>query len=171
MIVVGANSVKNRLNFMEDELYVKGNTVIWSRGLDSCDNLDNGRKTICAYTSSLPIKHAIWCTFYCEHPAYETDLFPVYNKQEDSSGVPVPSVCIVDAHNIQVFTQKGEDFVTALPFQIEKIWNIKYGIFLEKEMDGESVKKKIASFNCFLSRTHFDSRKQTLFIFASFSTG
>ncbi|XP_063911869.1 anaphase-promoting complex subunit 1 isoform X2 [Zophobas morio] len=132
----GANSVKNRLNFMEDELYVKGNTVIWSRGLDSCDNLDNGRKTICAYTSSLPIKHAIWCTFYCEHPAYETDLFPVYNKQEDSSGVPVPSVCIVDAHNIQVFTQKGEDFVTALPFQIEKIWNIKYGIFLEKEMDG-----------------------------------
>lgn len=122
---------QNSVSFMEDELYVKGHTVVWSRGVNNCDNLDSGRKTICAYTSSLPIKQAAWCTFYCEHPTYETDLFPVESKEPE--GVPIPSICIIDSHNIQVFTQKGEDFITAIPFQISKMWTMKYGVFLEGE--------------------------------------
>ncbi|EEZ99272.2 anaphase-promoting complex subunit 1 [Tribolium castaneum] len=137
---------KSHVSFMEDELYVKGHTAVWSRGLNNCDNLDNGRKTICAYTSLLPIKHAAWCTFHCEHPRYETDAFPFSNKEEETKGVPVPAICIINAHNIHVFTQKGEDFVTAIPFQISKMWNTKYGIFLERENEGHN------------STTYFENR-------------
>lgn len=119
---------------MEDELYVKGNTVIWSRGIyNKCDSLpDNGRKIMCAFTSSLPIKHAIWCTFHCEHPTYESDLLQ-YDKEGAPNGTPMPSLCIIDGQNIKVFSEKGEDFITAIPFQIEKVWATRYGIFIEKQ--------------------------------------
>ncbi|XP_044258257.1 anaphase-promoting complex subunit 1 [Tribolium madens] len=130
---------RNHVSFMEDELYVKGHTAVWSRGLNNCDNLVNSRKTICAYTSPLPIKHAAWCTFHCEHPRYETDAFPFYNKHEESKGEPVPALCIINSHNIHVFTQKGEDFVTAIPFQISKMWNMKYGILLDRENEGHNL--------------------------------
>ncbi|RZC33842.1 anaphase-promoting complex subunit 1, partial [Asbolus verrucosus] len=39
----------------------------------------------------------------------------------------------------QVFSQKGEDFVSAIPFQIGKMWNTKYGIFLEREIESHNT--------------------------------
>lgn len=122
--------------YIEDELYIKGNLAIWTRGLNNCDNLLSGGKTICAYTTHLPIQHANWCTFYCEHPHYDWNL-QLDNKQNTPTGTPVPALCIVDTHNIRVFTEKGEDFVSALPFQIEKMWSCKYGILLEKKVESK----------------------------------
>lgn len=45
----------------------------------------------------------------------------------------IPSICIIDSTSLRVFTEKGEDFVTSLQFQIKSAWSTKYGILLEKE--------------------------------------
>lgn len=123
---------------MEDELYVRGNTTIWSRGLvTNEDEVDNGRQTICSYTSPLPVKQAFWCTFYCERPNYDPNLIDVHRKVDEPAGILVPSICIIDEHNLRVFSEKGEDFVISVPFQIKKAWPTKFGIFIEKKADSK----------------------------------
>ncbi|CAG9853978.1 unnamed protein product [Phyllotreta striolata] len=127
---------KKNATYMEDELYVNGYTVTWSRGLvNSYDDLDNGRKTICSYTSDFVIKQALWCTFYCECPVFHENSMNFVNCNE-STGTPIESVCITDSHTIQVFTPKGEDFTVSVPFILNKIWNTKFGILLSKESGG-----------------------------------
>lgn len=50
----------------------------------------------------------------------ETDLYsPI--------GEAIPAICIIDTFNIKVFTEKGEDFITSLQFQVQKIWTTKFG--------------------------------------------
>ena len=34
------------------------------------------------------------------------------------SGIPLPSICLVDSEYIKVFTEKGEDFSSTLQFQV-----------------------------------------------------
>ncbi|KAJ8981786.1 hypothetical protein NQ317_014802 [Molorchus minor] len=127
-------------DYMEDELYVKGHTVIWSQGLvNNTDGLDNGRKTLCCYTSPFPVHQALWCTYYCERPTFDTNLLDMV-KSDEPSGTPVEAVCISDSHNIRVYTPKGEDYAISVPFSISKLWNTKYGIFIEKEDDGAASK-------------------------------
>lgn len=129
-------SRSNGEGYVEDELYIKGNLAIWTRGLNNCDNLLNGSKTICTYTTQLPIQHANFCTFYCQHPNYDQNLSHD-DKQNAPTGTPIPALCIVDAHNIRMFTENGEDFVCALPFQVEKMWTCNYGILLEKKVESK----------------------------------
>ncbi|XP_056632382.1 anaphase-promoting complex subunit 1 isoform X1 [Diorhabda sublineata] len=126
-------SIKSDPTYMEDELYVNGHTAIWSRGLvNNHDDLDNGRKTICSYTSESVIHQALWCTFYCECPVFEEHIIDLPNLDEPT-GNPVEAVCITDLHNIKVFTPKGEDYTVPVPFVIDKIWSTKYGILISKE--------------------------------------
>lgn len=42
----------------EEELYVKGKTAVWSRGVDG------SQVVLCCYTCETPVKHALWCTFH-----------------------------------------------------------------------------------------------------------
>ncbi|KAJ8947313.1 hypothetical protein NQ318_004565, partial [Aromia moschata] len=123
-------------DYLEDELYVKGHTVIWSRGLvNNTDGLDNGRKTICCYTSPFPVHQAMWCTLFCERPIFDSNLIDLA-ESDSPKGKPMEAICISDSHNIRVFTPKGEDYAIAVPFSISKLWNTKYGIFIEKEGEG-----------------------------------
>lgn len=57
------------------------------------------------------------------------------------AGVPTPAICLVDSHHVRVFIVKGEQFVIPMPFQIEKVWNTKFGILIEKSF--ESIYRKI----------------------------
>lgn len=125
---------KKDSTYMEDELYVNGHTVTWSRGLvNNHDDLDNGRKIICSYTSDFLVKQALWCTFYCECPVFDDTIIDFANSDEPS-GNPVEAVCITDSHTIRVFTPKGEDYTVSVPFVLNKLWNTKFGIFITKEI-------------------------------------
>ncbi|XP_030754835.1 anaphase-promoting complex subunit 1 [Sitophilus oryzae] len=137
------NSLKSKISpgFMEDELYVKGHTAVWSRGLLNSDNReDNGRTIISSYTVPLPIKQALWVVFYCERPIFESNNIDIQENKE-YAGTPTPAICLVDKNNIRVFVVKGEQFVIPMPFRIEKIWNTKYGIIIEKSLDGQNEEK------------------------------
>lgn len=124
---------------MEDELYVTGHTVVWSRGLvNVTDSLNNGRRTICCYTLDSPVRQALWSTFYCERPKFnENDNLSEMAKIDVPSGTPMESICVSDSHTIKVFTIKGEDFTISIPFFINKLWNTRYGIFIEKQNESK----------------------------------
>lgn len=130
---------KTNATHIEDELYVKGPIVVWSRGLsNSTDYINNGRKTICCYTLDSPVHQALWSTFYCERPTFgESDHLLELTKGDAATGTPIESICVSDYHTVKVFTVKGEDFTISIPFFIGKLWNTKYGIFIEKQNESE----------------------------------
>ncbi|XP_066251923.1 anaphase-promoting complex subunit 1 [Euwallacea similis] len=122
--------------FMEDELYVKGQTAVWSRGLlNNIDQQENGRKVISCYTVPLPIKQATWSTFYCERADFDATLSDLYARTNEPSGSPSSAICLVDSHHVRIFVVKGEQYVIPMPFPIEKIWNTRFGIFVEKTLE------------------------------------
>ncbi|XP_019754293.2 anaphase-promoting complex subunit 1 [Dendroctonus ponderosae] len=132
---------------IEDELYVKGQIAVWSRGVLSDNEHDNGRKVICCYSIPLPIKQALWATFYCERPTFEPNLTDLYSKIDKPCGVPNPAVCIIDSHHVRVFIVKGEHFVIPMPFPIEKVWSSKFGILIEKGLDNANYNENSSADN------------------------
>ncbi|XP_050315622.1 anaphase-promoting complex subunit 1 [Anthonomus grandis grandis] len=138
------STIKSKISpgFMEDELYIKGCTAVWSRGLINNDDFcDNGRKVITCYTVPAPIRQALWSTFYCLRPTFEPNEAEIYSKNYEPLGVPTPAICLVDSHNIRVFIIKGEQYVIPVHFQIRKVWNTKFGILIEKS--GETQLDKL----------------------------
>uniref|UniRef100_A0A1Y1M734 Uncharacterized protein n=1 Tax=Photinus pyralis TaxID=7054 RepID=A0A1Y1M734_PHOPY len=122
------------LSVMEEELYIKDNVAIWSKGIAStgnCGKFDSSRITVCSYSSQYPITHAHWCTFYCELPTFNSKNITV--PTSETIGTPMPCVCIVDKQNLRVFSIDSEDFVTTLPFTVGNFWNTAFGIILERK--------------------------------------
>lgn len=93
---------------------------------------DHAKATICAYTSQHPIKQAIWCTFHDQRPVLSAE-----REGQHISENKIAAVCVVDAESLRVFTADNEDFIDSVPFSVGHLWNTKYGIFLEKQRDGE----------------------------------
>ncbi|KAL3278076.1 hypothetical protein HHI36_013420 [Cryptolaemus montrouzieri] len=123
---------KTSTGSIEEELYVKGHTVVWTRGImRSLDKSGNTLKVICCFTSRAPIKNVLWCNFYSERPTYNCLENFTANFDEVYSS-KMPSVCVVDYQNIKVFTENGEDFEVAVPFQTNAVWSMAYGILIEK---------------------------------------
>ncbi|KAK9884562.1 hypothetical protein WA026_007405 [Henosepilachna vigintioctopunctata] len=128
-------STKTKAGCIEEELYVKGHTVVWSRGImNSIETSNNTKKIICSFTSTSPIKSILWCNFCLERPSYSLDT----NNSDTFHSVKVPSLCVVDCQNIRVFTEKGEDFEVATPFLTSAIWSTAHGILIEKEIENDS---------------------------------
>ncbi|CAB3377512.1 Hypothetical predicted protein [Cloeon dipterum] len=107
----------------EEELYINGRTVVWSQGA-------HYRWTILrSFTSEFPVHLTCWATFK-DSPALHQ--LPLRNDTTDGT---FKAICIVDTHNINVFTTDGRDYVASSPFPVSKIWPIKNGLLLEMEAD------------------------------------
>ncbi|XP_034233098.1 anaphase-promoting complex subunit 1 [Thrips palmi] len=112
----------------EEELYVRGKTVVWSRG----EGADPGRTdvngsrnvVICCFTVETTVSHALWTTF----PTTPTDK----SSSEGSTGKPMSCVCIVDESNIKAFSSEGEDFIASLQFKLRSVWSTSHGLLLER---------------------------------------
>nr|XP_022911717.1 anaphase-promoting complex subunit 1 [Onthophagus taurus] len=133
------NSINNKslpitckplLNFMEEELYFKENTVIWSRGI-SCGDPNPTQDIISCYSSTFPIKQALWCNFYCEKPILNIENQEICN--DDLLNDPIPGVIILDTHYLRTYIKESEDFTVALMFQVKKVWTTKFGVLLERD--------------------------------------
>ncbi|GAB0094323.1 Anaphase-promoting complex subunit 1 [Sergentomyia squamirostris] len=132
-----ATNVSN-LNFLhtykvnsEDELYVKGNTAVWSQGLQGDD--DQVAPRVC-FTCETPIKFA----FFCSPSFMESDG----SKDEEEAGGKkdkVRGICLIDSTSLRVYRDDGEDFICSLEFQVSNVWNTQHGILLEKEASGMMV--------------------------------
>lgn len=125
---------KKSLPIMEEELYVKGCTAVWSRGLISTGSQEQfgfQRTTLCSYTTDTPIKHALWCTFYSEWIPFIYE--ELWNRPDEPIGNSIKCICLIDSDTIRAFANTGEDFRSNLPFQVTNVWSSKYGIILERE--------------------------------------
>lgn len=128
--------VKLDLGYVEEELYIKNNVVIWSKGLiNNANDFEHPKTTICAYSSQHPIKQAIWCTFYDHRPRLDVEQ----QNQSSNIGKKIPAICTVDSETIRVFTGENEDFMQSVPFPVGNLWNTKFGIFLERQKDGNET--------------------------------
>ncbi|XP_069677644.1 anaphase-promoting complex subunit 1 isoform X2 [Periplaneta americana] len=110
----------------EEELYVKGRTAVWSRGVDG------SRVVLCCYTCETPVKHALWCTFHTS--ASDRPVLDAGNSaaMDEPKGTPMSCICIIDCDNVKVFTNEGEDYISSLQFQVADVWSTKFGIMLER---------------------------------------
>lgn len=126
---------KTELCSMEEELYIKGCTAVWSRGLFSSSSTVNSngtsRTTLCSYTMDNNIKQALWCIFYLDRPSF---VEKVVDKQIDDepSGKPLRCICLLDSCTMKVFTANNEDFIVSLPFEVSNVWATKFGLLIER---------------------------------------
>uniref|UniRef100_A0A1B0CZC3 Anaphase-promoting complex subunit 1 middle domain-containing protein n=1 Tax=Phlebotomus papatasi TaxID=29031 RepID=A0A1B0CZC3_PHLPP len=126
-----SGSISN-LNFLhtyqansEDELYVKGNTAVWSQGLQGDD--DHVAPRVC-FTCDTPIKFAFFCT-----PSFMESDNSADSEGEEGKDVKRRGICLIDSTSLRVYRDDGEDFLCALEFQVSNVWNTEHGILLEKE--------------------------------------
>ncbi|TRY97620.1 hypothetical protein DNTS_004749 [Danionella cerebrum] len=107
----------------EEELYVTGNMVIWSRG--SKNQASNVYK---AFTVDSTVQQALWCNF------------TVPQSKKDVKDVVEQSVCIAQGTCVNVHSMSGKDFISPLPFQVSTLWPTKFGLLLERKnitVDGQ----------------------------------
>lgn len=103
------------------------------------------RETISCYTIENPIKHATFANFHVS--INNTMLIDALNSQigdvkknikvEDTTehiqSKVMPSILLVDSKCMRVYATDGREYVTSVPFQVKKVWPMKYGVLLEKD--------------------------------------
>ncbi|XP_045465674.1 anaphase-promoting complex subunit 1 isoform X2 [Harmonia axyridis] len=139
---------------VEDELYVKGQTVVWSRSIvNTYGSLSESlKKTICSYTCEDQIVCTLWCTFRSERPTYNNSL---NGNNSHFKSIEVPCICVVSNQTIKVFAESGEDFEIAVPFLIDTVWSAEFGIIIcRKVTDGDSKDVPIGAKSILYSLAH-----------------
>ncbi|XP_077273571.1 anaphase promoting complex subunit 1 isoform X1 [Temnothorax americanus] len=117
--------VRSNIICGEEELYYSGKVAVHCKGNQTT------RVLKATYTCETDIKHALWCTFHTSIPDHLTK-----SKEHEIDGSSVDRsiecICLLDSYTLKVFTENGEDYVSALQFQVSAVWPTKYGIILEK---------------------------------------
>lgn len=103
------------------------------------------RETICCYTLDNPIKHAAFADFHIG--INNTMLIDALNSQigdvkknikiEDTTEhiqtKIMPSILLMDSKCMRVYAFDGREYMASIPFQVKKVWPMKYGVLLEKD--------------------------------------
>lgn len=139
----------------EQELYVKGNTAAWSKGING-DQQQHQLPVTC-FTCDTPIKHAFFCPpeFYADENL-EKDSQPKRNSEQKEKPRKQADIgiCLIDATTIRVYAPTGEDFRTSLEFPVSNVWQTKLGLLLERDESKEIVDREIISMPRLFSISH-----------------
>lgn len=111
---------------VEEELYVSGNTVIWSVG-----TRQEAKQVIKTFTVESPVIQAMCCSFLLSHS--NTSELPEQTNL-DLPGDLQEGICVLESTTASVFTNRGEEYSVALPFQVTKSWVIKNGLLFERSL-------------------------------------
>ncbi|RXM27211.1 Anaphase-promoting complex subunit 1 [Acipenser ruthenus] len=105
----------------EEELYVAGNMVIWTRG-----SKNQASYVYKAFTVDSPVLQAVWCNFSVpQNKEMETEI--------------IETVCIVQNTCVNIHSVNGKDFISPLPFQVASVWPSKFGLLFERSNPGTDV--------------------------------
>ncbi|KAG1696502.1 Anaphase-promoting complex subunit 1 [Nymphon striatum] len=107
----------------EEELYVYKNTIIWSKG-----SIGEAKQIIKCFTIDNPVQEAHWVAF---QKSGSRTSFSKANVAPESDDV-ISGVCIFDSCNLHVHLDTGQQFLSPFPFQVEKVWKMKYGLLIER---------------------------------------
>ncbi|CRK87591.1 CLUMA_CG001388, isoform A [Clunio marinus] len=132
----------------EQELYYRGNTAVWSKGLAISEN-EKTSSEIC-YTSEAPIQFAFFCTKNFLDADYKIECKQLKRSEnEENQGVGV-----IDVSSLKVYSTNGENMMTSIESPISKIWITKYCVIIEKEASATVVDGQSLSMPRVFSLTH-----------------
>ncbi|XP_034966996.2 anaphase-promoting complex subunit 1 isoform X4 [Zootoca vivipara] len=114
----------------DEELYVAGNMVIWSRGSKS-----QASAVYKAFTVDSPVLQALWCDFSI--PKDKSDK--TEGLVADSTEVVEKCICILQSSCINIHSIEGKDHIASLPFQVANVWTTKYGLLFERSSSSHEV--------------------------------
>ncbi|XP_075452467.1 anaphase-promoting complex subunit 1 [Ascaphus truei] len=109
----------------DEELYVAGNMVIWSKG-----SKIQASAAFKAFTVDSPVVQALWCDFTVFNDKTEND-----NDQDKVE----KCVCVLQSSCINVHNTAGMDYIAPLPFQVANVWPTKYGLLFERNSCSHEV--------------------------------
>ncbi|GAB6031587.1 Anaphase-promoting complex subunit 1 [Chamberlinius hualienensis] len=112
----------------EEELYFKSSTVIWSKG-----RWNSSKHVNLSYTVDQPVIQAFWCHFPVK------DLHEMRLTGQVAADEKLIGVSVVSASKIYILLSDGQEFIVPLPFQVNGVWTMKYGLLLERKMATGSV--------------------------------
>ncbi|XP_061163277.1 anaphase-promoting complex subunit 1-like [Saccostrea echinata] len=107
----------------DEELYVSGNTVIWSHG-----GHGGVQHILKSFTMDTPVLQALWFDFILPN----TETIPDPPHSLDIEGELQSGICVVEMGCVSCFCETGEEYSMALPFQIANAWKMKNGLLFER---------------------------------------
>ncbi|XP_029649484.1 anaphase-promoting complex subunit 1-like [Octopus sinensis] len=124
----------NCVGAVEEELYVSGNTVVWSVG-----TRQESRRVLKTFTVESPVIQAMYCSFLL---SYNTEIPEQIDL--DIPGELQEGICVLESTTASVFTSQGEEYNVALPFQVTKSWVIKNGLLFERSLSSSEIVPKVS---------------------------
>uniref|UniRef100_A0A8C8SQU8 Anaphase-promoting complex subunit 1 n=1 Tax=Pelusios castaneus TaxID=367368 RepID=A0A8C8SQU8_9SAUR len=121
----GVSDVGEEVEY-DEELYVAGNMVIWSKGSKS-----QASAVYKAFTVDSPVLQALWCDFTIPQEKSE--------KVDNSEEIVEKCICILQSSCINVHSIEGKDYIASLPFQVANVWPTKYGLLFERSSSSHEV--------------------------------
>lgn len=97
----------------DEELYVAGNMVIWSKGSKS-----QALAVYKAFTVDSTVQQALWCDFIISQDKSEK----TYKRHELEK-----CICILQTSCMNMHSIDGKDYIASLPFQVSHVhgaWEI-----------------------------------------------
>ncbi|ETE69792.1 Anaphase-promoting complex subunit 1, partial [Ophiophagus hannah] len=114
----------------DEELYVAGNMVIWSKG--SKNQSSAVYKAFTVDSTVLQVrKVALWCDFSIPQEKSE--------RNKDSCQLVEKCICILQSSCINIHSIEGKDYTASLPFQVANVWPTKYGLLFERSSSSHEV--------------------------------
>uniref|UniRef100_A0A8C6DUY4 Anaphase promoting complex subunit 1 n=1 Tax=Moschus moschiferus TaxID=68415 RepID=A0A8C6DUY4_MOSMO len=113
----GVSEIGEEVDY-DEELYMAGNMVIWSKGSKS-----QALAVYKAFTVDSPVQQALWCDFIISQDKSDKD----YSSDEVEK-----CICILQSSCINIHSIEGKDYIASLPFQVANVWPTKYGLLFER---------------------------------------
>ncbi|XP_070590725.1 anaphase-promoting complex subunit 1 isoform X1 [Erythrolamprus reginae] len=110
----------------DEELYMAGNMVIWSRG-----SKNKSSAVYKAFTVDSSVLQALWCDFSIPQEKSE--------RNKDSCQLVEKCICILQSSCINIHSTEGKDYTASLPFQVANVWPTKYGLLFERSSSSHEV--------------------------------
>lgn len=133
----------------EHELYVKGHTAVWTKGV--YDEKRNGLPQIC-FTCDTPIQHAFFSS-----PNFIRNQNPDMRKDSKSTREDTHAdfgICLIDSTALRVYLPNGEDFFTSLEFSISHVWSTQQCILLQRNISNMNLETNAIQLPRLFSLTH-----------------
>ncbi|XP_076442081.1 anaphase-promoting complex subunit 1-like [Babylonia areolata] len=128
----GGVSVKDDRDRVEtwrdEELYISGQTVVWSRvgqgGVQS---------VVKTFTMDSMVLQSVWTTFVLSGSGLEPQAPPA-SEPTEGSRVTQSGVSVIESNTLTFFMDDGGEYSTVLPFQVSQTWPIEDGLLFERAL-------------------------------------
>ncbi|XP_054087608.1 anaphase-promoting complex subunit 1 [Zeugodacus cucurbitae] len=136
----------------EEELYVKKNTAVWTKGLLD----ENGVMPRLCFTCETPIKFAFFCSksFVTGKRDARSQSKGTNKKSYSEEEEDFSAICLIDQSALHIYCSNGEDYLCNLEFPVSHVWPTSFGILLEKVASSAIIQNHAISMPRLFSLAH-----------------